>query len=62
MTPYWDPDCECRSHTLFEGKLQRNRITGTFSTGSESSYRPIVWVSGAPRGANHDVTIRKGST
>lgn len=42
MTPYWDPDCECRSHTLFEGKLQRNRITGTFSTGSESSYRPIV--------------------
>ena len=42
MTPYWDPDCECRAHTVFDGKLQRNRITGSFSTRRESSDRPIV--------------------
>lgn len=42
MTPYWDPDCECRAHTVFEGKLHRNRIVGTFSTRRESSKRRIV--------------------
>jgi len=37
MAPYWDPDCDCRAQTVFEGKLARNRITGTFSTERESS-------------------------
>ena len=42
MTPYWDPDCNCRAHTVFEGKLARNRITGTFSTRREESDQPIL--------------------
>ena len=36
MAPYWDPDCDCRAQTVFEGKLARNRITGSFSTERES--------------------------
>lgn len=40
MAPYWDPDCNCRAHTVFEGKLDRNRITGTYSTRLESSDHP----------------------
>ena len=42
MAPYWDPDCECRAHTVFEGKLQKDYISGTFSTRRESSRKPIV--------------------
>ena len=42
MTPYWDPDCECRAHTVFEGKLKGRRIVGTFSTRRESNQRRIV--------------------
>lgn len=40
MTPYWDPDCDCRAHTVFEGKLDRNRITGTYRTRLEASDHP----------------------
>jgi hypothetical protein len=32
MAPYWDPDCDCRARTTFEGKISGDRITGTFST------------------------------
>jgi hypothetical protein len=42
MAPYWDPDCECRAHTVFEGRRQRDRITGTFSTRRETNDRAIV--------------------
>jgi hypothetical protein len=42
MAPYWDPECECRAHTVFEGKLKGRRIVGTFSTRRESNQRPIV--------------------
>ena len=42
MTPYWDPDCECRAHTVFEGELDRDRITGTFSTRRESGHTPVA--------------------
>ena len=42
MAPYWDPDCECRAHTVFEGKLQRDHIAGTFSTRRESSDGSII--------------------
>jgi hypothetical protein len=42
MVPYWDPDCECRAHTVFEGKLKRNQIIGTFSTRRESNDRSII--------------------
>ena len=42
MAPYWDPDCECRAHTVFEGRLHRNQIEGTFSTRRESSEKRTV--------------------
>ena len=42
MAPYWDPDCDCRAQTVFEGKLARNRVTGTFSTRRETSDHLIV--------------------
>lgn len=42
MDPYWDPDCDCRAHTVFEGKLARNRITGTFSIRREAADRRIL--------------------
>jgi len=42
MAPYWDPDCNCRARTVFEGKLSGNRITGTFSSRRESSDRRIL--------------------
>jgi len=42
MAPYWDPDCNCRAQTVFEGKLARNRITGTFSSRRESSERSVL--------------------
>ena len=42
MAPYWDPDCDCRAYTVFEGKLKGNSITGTFSTRRESSQTPSV--------------------
>lgn len=31
MAPYWDPDCDCRARTVFEGNIAGDRITGTFS-------------------------------
>ncbi|HJR17722.1 MAG TPA: hypothetical protein VJ808_12770 [Gemmatimonadales bacterium] len=42
MAPYWDPDCDCRAYTVFEGKLARDRITGTFSSRREASDRSVV--------------------
>jgi Flp pilus assembly protein CpaB len=42
MAPYWDPDCDCRAQTLFEGTISGNRITGSFSTRRESSDRRIL--------------------
>lgn len=42
IAPYWDPDCDCRAHTKFEGKVSGNRINGTFSTRRESSDRRIL--------------------
>jgi hypothetical protein len=42
MAPYWDPDCDCRAYTVFEGKLKGDSIIGTFSTRRESSRTPSV--------------------
>jgi len=32
MVPYWDPDCNCRASTVFDGKLAGDRISGTFTS------------------------------
>jgi hypothetical protein len=42
MAPYWDPDCDCRAQTLFEGKLSGNRISGTFVTRRASTDRRLL--------------------
>jgi hypothetical protein len=42
MAAYWDPDCDCRARTVFEGKMSGDRITGTFSTERASSDRWIL--------------------
>ncbi|HET7470261.1 MAG TPA: hypothetical protein VFJ81_11320 [Gemmatimonadales bacterium] len=36
LAPYWDPDCECRTHTVFEGELQRGHIAGRFTSQRET--------------------------
>jgi len=42
MAPYWDPDCDCRARTLFEGTISGDSITGTFSLRRESSDRRVL--------------------
>jgi hypothetical protein len=33
LAPYWDPDCECQTLTVFEGRLvQSGRVEGTFNS------------------------------
>jgi hypothetical protein len=33
LAPYWDPDCECRTLTVFEGRLtDSGRVEGTFTS------------------------------
>jgi hypothetical protein len=39
MAPYWDPDCNCRARTVFEGTVSGDTITGTFTSRRESSDR-----------------------
>lgn len=35
LSPYWDPDCECRTLSVFEGRLVGpDRIEGTFNSRS----------------------------
>jgi hypothetical protein len=39
MAPYWDPDCDCRAQTVFEGAIapDHTRIAGTFTIHRESA-------------------------
>ena len=55
MAPYWDPDCDCRAQTVFEGKLSGNRIEGSFSTRRESADRRTLtgkWLAERPQSAH----------
>lgn len=42
MAPYWDPDCDCRAQTVFEGKLSSDRIRGTFTSRRASTDRRLL--------------------
>jgi hypothetical protein len=42
LAPHWDPDCDCRASTVFEGKLVGDRIRGTFSSRRESNGAPLL--------------------
>jgi hypothetical protein len=44
MAPYWDPDCDCRAQTVFEGRVapDHTQITGTFTIHRESPDRRLL--------------------
>jgi len=42
LAPYWDPDCDCRTHTVFEGELTGDSIAGTFSSRREAANVPLL--------------------
>jgi hypothetical protein len=42
MAPYWDPDCDCRAQTVFEGGIAKDRIAGTFETRRASTDRRVL--------------------
>lgn len=42
MAPYWDPDCDCRAQTVFEGKLGLQQITGNFSIRRERAEQQVL--------------------
>jgi hypothetical protein len=42
MAPYWDPDCDCRAQTVFEGAIANDGIAGTFETRRASSDRRVL--------------------
>jgi hypothetical protein len=42
LVPYWDPDCNCRAHTVFEGRISGDSIAGSFNTTRESTDRRIL--------------------
>jgi len=37
LTPYIDPDCQCRADTVFEGKLDGDTIEGTYTVARAGS-------------------------
>jgi hypothetical protein len=42
LAPYWDPDCECRTRTVFEGEVMRDSIAGTFTSHREVESAPVL--------------------
>ena len=42
LAPYWDPDCDCRTRTVFEGQLTGDSVGGTFTSRRESSDVPAL--------------------
>jgi hypothetical protein len=42
IAPYWDPDCDCRVTTVFEGELVKDRIDGVFTTSRRGKAAPEI--------------------
>ena len=40
LAPYWDPDCDCRTRTVFEGEVMGDSVAGTYASRRESSDAP----------------------
>ena len=54
LAPYWDPDCDCRALTVFEGQLSSDRVEGTFTSRSGPSEPPRLtghWFADRKRGS-----------
>ena len=44
LAPYWDPDCDCRTLTVFEGELSGQRVQGSFTS------KALLMDGGSPSG------------
>jgi hypothetical protein len=42
LAPYWNPACDCRTVSVFEGRLEGASITGTFVTRREGGNDPLA--------------------
>ena len=42
LAPYWDPDCDCRARTIFEGELLDHHIAGTFTSRRDADSVPVT--------------------
>jgi hypothetical protein len=42
LAPYWDPDCDCRTRTVFEGEVMDDSIAGTFTSRREVESAPVL--------------------
>ena len=54
LAPYWDPDCDCRTLTVFEGVLAGDRVSGSFTSGAGPDTPPRLtgrWFAQRRRGA-----------
>jgi hypothetical protein len=53
LAPYWDPDCDCRTFTVFEGELAGDRVSGSFTSGAGPHAPPRLtgrWFARRQRG------------
>ena len=41
LAPYWNPACDCRAVSVFEGRLAGDRLSGTFVTSREGNDAPL---------------------
>ena len=54
LAPYWDPDCDCRTFTVFEGEFGGNRAQGSFTSRSGPDAPPRLngrWFAERRRGS-----------
>jgi hypothetical protein len=54
LAPYWDPDCDCRTLTVFEGELTAGRVQGSFTARSGPDAAPRLtgrWFADRRRGS-----------
>ena len=42
LAPYWDPDCDCRARTIFEGELVDDHIAGIFTSRRDADSIPVT--------------------
>lgn len=54
LAPYWDPDCDCRTLTVFEGELTADRVQGSFTSRAGPDAPPRLtgsWFADRRRGS-----------
>ena len=54
LAPYWDPDCDCRTLTVFEGQRTADRVQGSFTSRAGPDAPPRLtgsWFADRRRGS-----------